>query len=244
MDLAEKRHAIRHLLYERDPAAAMAAYFAFHHPDAKTSITISPENAARADGFVTLSRTGMDLFRPFLTMRLPLNDLDQSAELLHRALQPGMAAIINAPANHGPLLQALFDIQTEEPLQLLVFDQGRYEPVINVLVTQADSPNGLPRFVVRSETTANDIVASAHLNWLSPTFAEIAVNTSPRYRQRGWGRSVVAAMVEYLLQNGRAPLFVTSEYNEASIQLAGSIGFIDSGVRTTMIQAVLRPSPA
>ena len=96
-ELKARRQAIRHLLREGEAADAMAAYYAYHHPDEKTTLVLSPEGVeakptARADGYITLSRTGMDLFRPLVTMRLP-TDRDPAAtqvaaDLISRALAP------------------------------------------------------------------------------------------------------------------------------------------------------------
>jgi RimJ/RimL family protein N-acetyltransferase len=244
MSLADKRHAIRHLLDERSPADAMAVYFAFYHPDDKTQLYTFPPDSKQADGYVALSRTGIDLFRPLVTLRLPIDDVDAGADLIHQALTPGAAVILNTPERHLPLIQALFDIQSQEHLRLFTLDPRRFEPVINVLVTQESSPNNLPRYVVRpAQTGRTEVAASAALNWYSPYFAEISVHTNPAYRRRGWGRSVVAAMVQYLLDNGRIPLYAAAEQNAASVELARRVGFVDSGVRESMIQATLKPPP-
>lgn len=244
MTLAAKRRAIRHLLDERDPADAMAAYFALYAPDHKTRLITYPAETERAIGYIALSQTGMDLFRPFVTLRLPEDDLMVGVELIYDALMPGAAVILNAPDRYAPLMYALFDVHVEENLKLFRLDPARFEPIINVLVTQTTSHNGLPQFIVRQLTRDGDeIAASAGLNWLSPTYGEISVNTSPRYRRQGRGRSVVAAMVAYLLDNGRQPLYVVAENNEASIRLAESVGFVDSGRRDIMIQGMLKPRP-
>jgi ribosomal protein S18 acetylase RimI-like enzyme len=244
--LANERRAIRLLLDEREPADAMAVNYAYHHPESRTQIVTYPTDAGpgKATGYLALSRTGIDLFRPFVTLRLPHEDLDAGVSLVHAALQPGAAVILGAPAHYTPLLQALFEVQSEEQLRLLVLDRSRFEPIINVLVTRAESHNELPRFVVR-RTVGNvaEVVASAMLNWRSPHFAEIAADTDPRYRRRGWGRSVVAAMVQSLIGHGRTPLYLAAENNEASIQLAQSVGFVDRGVRKIMIQGILKPHP-
>jgi hypothetical protein len=90
-DLAGQRRAIRGLLDERSPQEAMAVYYAFVHEEAKTQVITWPlerMGGNTAVGFITLSRTGLDLFRPFLTMRLPLPDLEASAQLLQHALPP------------------------------------------------------------------------------------------------------------------------------------------------------------
>ena len=67
--LAAQRRAIRRLLREHDPADAMAAYYAFHHPDDRPTLVLAPEGVeagsiGQADGYVALSRTGIDLFLP------------------------------------------------------------------------------------------------------------------------------------------------------------------------------------
>lgn len=240
MTLNRNRRAIRHLLDERKSADAMAVYFAFYHPDNKTQIIPYPPQAERAEGYVTLSRTGMDLFRPLLTARLP-RDERATAALLAQAVPEGTPVILNAPQEDMPLLQAFFQLQTAETLLTYELNPERFEPEINVLVMQSDGANGLPRFVIR-QSGGEGIAAAAGLNWLSPYFGEISVNTAPRYRRRGWGRSVVAAMANYLLENGRIPLYAVTENNEPSMQLAENVGFTYRGVRQVMAQAV-RISP-
>jgi RimJ/RimL family protein N-acetyltransferase len=242
MALTQQRRAIAHLLDETNPADGMATYFAFHHADNRTILRPFPYTAIRAQGYVALSRTGMDLFRPFVTLRLPIHDMQTSADIIYEAIDPGTAVILNSPARYAPLLHALFDIQTEEHLKLFVLRPSNFQPVLNVLVTQDKSANSLPRFSIRDR--ANETIgASTTLNWQTPDFAEIGVNTHPDYRRRGWGRSVVSAMANYLLENGRIPLYVVAQNNQASAQLAERVGFIDSGVREIMIQATLRPRP-
>lgn len=246
MTLADKRRAIRPLLDERSPADAMAVHYAFHYPEHKTEIVTYPADApaGKARGYIAASRTGIDLFRQLITLRLPKEDMDEGVALLHAAIQPGTAVIIGAPERYLPLLRALFDIQAEERLRIYTLDRARFEPIVNVLVTQADSHNDLPRFVVRrGEEGKEAVVAAAGLNWQTPRFAEISVNSDPRFRRRGWGRSVLAAMVQHLLASGRSPLYAVAEENEPSIQLAESVGFTDSGTRELMIQGQLRPRP-
>lgn len=243
-ELATLRRAIRPLLDERAPADGMAAYYAFHHDDARTALTIWPPDAARATGYIAVSRTGMDLFRPLVTMRLPA-DHDEAAALMYRALPEGAAVLLNAPEEYAPLLAAFFEVQTERRLELLVLRPEHFTPIVNVLVTRADSPNRWPRYIIRRTDAdgRHEVAASATLNWQSPIFAELAVRTSSSHRRRGWGRSVVAALVQHLLGEGRTPLYVVADDNEASRRLAESVGFRDSGVRERLIEGVLRPRP-
>jgi ribosomal protein S18 acetylase RimI-like enzyme len=157
-------------------------------------------------------------------------------------LVPGTAVILLAPAAYLPLLQALFEIHTEEQLDVLVLDRARFEPIINVLVSSSTGPNGLPRFVIRS-SREQEVVASSGINWQTPHFAEISVNTTPSQQRQGWGKSVAAAMVHYLLENGRTPLYTVTPQNTASQQLARSIGFVSSGTSEVMLQGILKPRP-
>jgi GNAT superfamily N-acetyltransferase len=241
MTLAKNRRAIRHLLDEQNPKDAMATYFAFYHPDDKTQIAIYPVDSDQAEGYIAFSRTGMDLFRPLVTLRLPANDVRKGAALIEQVVPPGAAVILNSRARDFPLVQALFDIHTETFLQTYVLEQSRFKPIINVLVVRETSANGLPRFLIsQTENGRRVVAAAAGLNWLSPQFGEISVTTSPHYRRRGWGRSVVAAMVNYLLENGRIPLYVVSDQNEPSIELAERVGFAYRGIQQVMVQAVRR----
>lgn len=246
-DLSEQRRAIRRLLRPNEPGDAMATYYALYHPDEKTRLVIHPADGSAATGYVALSRTGIDLFRPLVTMRLPLGrDADGAAEsvaLLRAALAPEHPVILSAPSDHAPLIRALFDVQTEERLHLYALDPLRFEPVINVLVVQSTGPGDLPRFTMHSgQGGAAEVVASAAVNWMSPQFAEIAVSTQPSFRRRGWGRSVTASLCHYLLDSGRTPLYVVSADNAPSIQLAEGLGFVDTGAREVMFQAALKPA--
>ena len=239
MDLNQRRRAIQHLLSD-DPADAAASYYAFHHPDGKSSVLPYPAESERAEGFVTFSRTGLDLFRPLVTMRLPITDLETSAEVIYQTMQPGTAVILHTPAEYLPLLQALFDVQTIEQFHLYTLNRHLFEPIINVLVTQSTGPNGLPRFVVRSQQD-NRVIASAGINWQSPRYASLSINTDTSHRRQGLGISVLSAIVQYVADNGRSPLYEVSTNNPASQHLAAHIGFRYSGADKVLIQAVLKP---
>jgi ribosomal protein S18 acetylase RimI-like enzyme len=242
--LNEKRRAIRHLLNEHDPADAISIYYAFHHEDNKTSLILDREETNRANGFICFSRTGIDLFRSLVTMRLPA-DLEEASDLIYKAMPEGADIFISAPATYLPLLSALFTIQKEEHLLIYKLDPGRFEPIINVLVTREDTADGRIGFIIR-ESTANQsrsesqVVASSWLNWQSHQFAEISVRTQASYRRQGLGQSVVAAAAQHVLNSGRIPLYVVAEHNQASIHLAESLGFINTGAKEVILEATLR----
>lgn len=241
--LTQSRNAIRHLLNQHDPADAMATYYAFHHADGKTHLVTSPAEGDRAQGYVAVSRTGYDLFRPFLTMRLPLADFGLCRELMATALPAETAVIAQIPASHFPLMQALFHIESAQEMALYQLPtrelaDGRFQPEISLMVTRTLHANGLPGFNIRNQ--AGDPVAAAAMNWQSPYFAELSINTKPGYRRQGWGRSVLAAMVEHVLENGRLPLYVAAEDNDASIALARKVGFVRNGATVVFFQGALR----
>jgi GNAT superfamily N-acetyltransferase len=241
--MKERRHLIGHLLDERQPADALAAYYAFYHAAERTRLVVTPTGVERAEGYIALSRTGMDLFRPLLTLRLP-PDLEQATALIYEALRPETAVILSTPQPYLPLIRACFTIHSEEQLQLMPLDPSRFEPVINVLVTQEAGIGDRPRFVIRNRTQDNEVAAAATVNWQTPYLAEVSVNTQAGYRRQGYGRSVLAALVHHLLAEGIRPLYVVRTDNATSIQLARALGFVDSGQREWLLHATLNPPPA
>lgn len=243
--LAALRRKIRPLLDERDPADGMAVYYTFYHAEERTNLFTYPREAQRARGYVSVSRTGIDLFRPLLTLRLPEDDPQGASDLIYDALQPGASVFIHCPLSYRSLLGAFFDVQSEQHLYLYRLDPERFEPVVNVLVMRSTTPDGRRRYVIRptGPQSEGELGASATLNWQTPDFAEVTVYTNPQHRQRGWGRSVVAALVQDLLESGQTPLYEVSQENEASIKLAQSLGFVYTGSDKLLLEATLRAQP-
>ncbi len=243
MSWADPRSAIRHLLDEQNLADGLETYLAFYHDEQRTVLRPYPPDAAYPAGYVCLSRTGTDLFRPFVTLRLPLYNPELSAAIIYEAIDVGTAVILHCPAAYRPIIHALFQVQTEETLHLFQLKPEHYRPRVNVLVTQDVSPtNGLPRFIIRHRQN-REIAAAASLNWQTKYFGEIAVYTHPDYRRRGWGRSVVSALANWLLENGRTPLYAASPTNVPSRQLAERAGFTSTGIQKILLQGILRPRP-
>lgn len=240
MFLDDSRNAIRHLLDPNDPADARAFYYAFDHSDLKTTIITHYPEAHRAIGYVCLSITGMDLFRPLITMRLPHQQLQVSTELIYNAIPEGSSVIMSVPSHYMPLIRALFEIHSEEEYSFLTIQQKNLRPIMNVLVSTDIGPNNLPRAIIRRQ---DEVVASASLNWQSRYFAELNVQTQPQHRRQGWGRSVITATTLYVFENSRIPLYAVATENRASRELAQSIGFINTGHREILVEATLKPSP-
>ena len=240
------RHAIRHLLDERHPAHAMAAYYALNHPSERTTLMLWPSPPAPASGYLCLAMTGLDLFRPLITGHLPAA-ADEAAHLFHHCLPPGTSLLITAPSQDRPLLAALFDLEQESTLRLYDYRQLRTEPAINVLISQEEMPQGWPRYVIRqpdSQTGQNRVVASAQINWQGRYYAEISVQTAAGYQRRGFARSVVQALIADIQSSGRTPLYRVATANEASQALAQSVGFRPTSFEFVMLAGTLRDKPA
>ena len=240
MPLADRRRAIRHLLDPQKSADARASHYAFDHADNRTTLITYPTHTARATGYVCLSRTGLDLFRPLMTMRLPEGDMMGGIELIYSALPVGASVLMSVGIRDLPIIRAVFQIEREQMTSVMALDRGRFEPIANVLTTSEKGPNGTPRVVIRHN---GDTMASANVNWRSARFAEINVTTTPSQRRKGWGRSVVAGLSEQLLQQGIRPIYVVSAENQASISLAQSVGFVDTGARFAFLEATLQRRP-
>ncbi len=242
MNLPEKRNSIRPLLDERAAKDAIDAYYAFHHPDRKTQLITYPADISPAEGYICLSRTGLDLFRPLMTCRLP-GVHERAAELIYQSLPPGAGLFISAPEAYRDLLLAFFDVEREQRLLLYQLNPGDFKPEINVLVMEEMTPDALPRYIIRATNSEfpAEAAAWAGLNWQSPYFAEIAVGTRPQYRQRGWGRSVVAALSQHVMRERRTPLYLVAEENHPSISLAIGLGYHYTGAGRLLWEATLRP---
>ncbi len=171
----QKRRAIQHLLNPRSPADALASYYAVYHPEDRTSLVIQRNAQNRVVGLLTLSRTGMDLFRPLLTMRLAADEpIETAAELLTSSLPPEVAVIVAVPLALRPAIEAFFTVSGETTTTIYGLQRASFQPIINVLVTRAPTPAGDPRFVIRGQSfdrgasPVGPTLAAAGVNWRSP----------------------------------------------------------------------------
>ncbi len=230
-----ERTRVGRLLDEREPRDALAGYYALNHPSSRTRIwaALSPQGALVA--FLVRAQTGHDLFRPLITGRAP--DFPTLAELARTALAPGQPVYFSLPLVDASWARALVDSATQTILRLHILRPESFSPVINVLVTRNPSPDGLPRYEIRQ---GERVLAAAGLNWRSPSFAEVFVYTDEAVRERGHGRSVVTALCQELLHAGCTPLYAADQASPASLRLAASVGFTDSGQREFVCSGSLR----
>jgi len=232
--LSEQRRAIKYMLDERAPADAFAAYYALHHDPARTVLFLHHSPTQQLDGFLVRAQTGLDLFRPVVSLRA--HNEPAARELFRAGLTPQRPYYLVAPVRLASVIHHALNMSDVETLCTYRLDPARFTPDINVLVVANPAPDGTPRYEISRDGVAQ---AVAGINWQSPHFAEVYVHTQPAARGRGWGKSVVAALVNDLLQRGRLPVYVVNEQNTASVSLAASIGFVDTGARELAGQAVL-----
>jgi GNAT superfamily N-acetyltransferase len=225
--LNDKRRAIRPLLSPTDPGDALTSYYALWHDPRRTQLVLHHDARGRADGFVAVCQTGADLFRPLVTFRAPGEST--SGELLREALMPNRPYQIVVPVTLASHVREQMEVAQPTLNRIYLLDPGRFQPVINVLVQRIDSPEGNPRFQIESQ---GQVAALSGVNWRSPSFAEVFVYVHPMGRGRGWGKSVVSACTNALLEERVRPLYMVEETNEASIAIAEGLGYVDTGRRT------------
>jgi hypothetical protein len=228
MDLAAKRSRLERegFLFLAEPKDALAAYYALYHDPGRTGLWLHENANDRIDGLVAVCQTGFNLFQPTVVLRARDNEV--AVALLRKALQPGRPVYVVTKPTLDLAVQAVVQLERQEYNRVYNFDPSRHRPEINVLVRSARTPDGSPRFVIRSR---DQTASEAGINWRSPHFAEMFVHTQPWAEGRGWGKAVVAACANTLVQAGVQPLYMVTEGNQASISLAESVGFVDTGAR-------------
>jgi GNAT superfamily N-acetyltransferase len=232
--IADQRSLIQPLLDERAPADAFTAYYALHHDPRRSVIFLHHDRENRVDGFLARAQTGLDLFRPVVVLRAAF---DQAAiDLFRSGLSPNRPYYMVAPIALADAVNRSLQVSDAEVLCIYRLDPGIFVPHINVLVVSNPTPEGAPRYEIASQGT---VQAMAGVNWRSPRFAEVYVYTEPAARGRGWGKAVVSALVADLLKNNLIPLYVVNQQNAPSINLATSVGFVDTHAREYAGQAVL-----
>jgi hypothetical protein len=226
LDLAAQRARLERegFLSLAEPRDALAAYYALYHDPGRTRLWLYADVNDRISGFVAICQTGFDLFRPTVVLRS--RDDASAVALLHEALYAGRPYYIVTTPTLSSVVRGMMHLEREEHNRVYLFEPRRYRPEINVLVQPAGAPGSAPRYVIRSQ---GQIASEAGVNWRSPRFAEIFVRTEPWATGRGWGKAVVAACASTLVQAGVQPLYMVPEENEASIRLAESVGFVNTG---------------
>ena len=225
-ELNEKRRAIRHLLSPNDPADALTSYYALWHDPRRTQLTLHYDADGQVNGFLALSQTGADLFRPLVTLRAP--DRSGVGSLAHAALSTNRPYLIAVPLTLASAVRQHFEITHATMNRVYRPDPTRFQPIVTVRVQRVTGADGAPRFQIESQ---GQVMAMSGTNWRSPTFAEVFVYVHPRGRGRGWGKSVVSSCTAALQEERLRPLYMVEKGNEASIRIAEGLGYVDTGAR-------------
>ncbi|HSJ52260.1 MAG TPA: GNAT family N-acetyltransferase [Anaerolineae bacterium] len=233
-ELNEKRRLIRPLLSSGDPADALASYYTLWHDPRRTRLTLHRDAGGKVDGFLVVAQTGADLFRPLVTLRAPGPEV--VGTLVGEALAPHRPYQVIVPVRLASAVRDHLHVEKSALTRLYLLDPSRFQPIINVLVQRVASAEGAPRFQIESQ---GQVMAMAGINWRSPAFAEIFVYVHPSGRGRGWGRSVVSACTNALLEERVRPLYAVDEDNEASQRIAEALGYADTGLRDMVAEGQL-----
>jgi len=237
LSIHEQRQLVRHLLDDSSASDAPTAYYALFYDPARSQLFTNLDKAGRVTGFVGRFQTGIDLFRPLVT--LCCRSAETAADLLEQALSPGRPYILFANINQLPLVGGSLHIENQRLLHIFQLDVTRFRPEINVLVRTKKTADGLPRCEIES----NGQRAVAGVNWQSPAFAEIYVYTDAAVRQRGWGQSVASAVTQAVLDEGRIPIYLVENDNEASQNLAEKLGYTNTGAKQVFADVVYQGHP-
>lgn len=237
MSIHDQRKRVRELLDDASPTDASTAYYALFHDPARSALFTEVDEAGHPVGFVGRFQTGIDLFRPLVTLHC--ENADCAARLLHLALQPDRPYILFAKLNQFPLVGGSLRIDSYRLLNIYRLDLRHFQPVMNVLVRQTTSHDGTPRAVIES----GDQQAVAGVNWQSPAFAEVFVHTDAPARRLGWGVSVASAVSRAVVDGGRIPIYLVDGENEASRSLAAQLGYVDTGARQVYADVVYLGHP-
>ncbi len=231
------RLKIRPLLHLSVPADALFAYYAFYHDSRRTSLYVHDRPDGRADGFVAVCQTGQRLFTPTVALRTP--NASVALDLLREALLPGRLYYLITTPDLRDVVTEVLTIEQPEVNHLYRLELHRLHTALNVLVTTEQGGGRYPRFVIRSQ---GQVASEAGVNWMSPHYAELFVQTKPWARGRGWGRAVLAACSVWVVRSARHPLCVVNAHNEAGLALARSVGYVDTGVREFAGEGICRLS--
>lgn len=225
MSIHAQRTLVRQLLDDSSAAEAPTAYYALFHDPTRSTLFTQTDDKGRIIGFAGLFQTGIDLFRPLVVLHC--QSAGSAADLLDQALTPGRPYLFFANASQLALVGEKLRVDNSRLLHIYRLDVRRFQPMVNVLARRKASHDGSPRCVIESGGQQ----AVAGVNWQSPGFAEIFVQTDPEVRQRGWGLSVVSGVTQAILESGRTPLYLVEADNAASRTLAEKLGYVDTGVQ-------------
>ena len=103
--------------------------------------------------------------------------------------------------------------------------KGRIVPDFSWRNSEEFLKNGFGYYLTRDD----EVLACAFSSAVSSEYVDIGVETGEKYRGKGYGKIVSAAMVEETLRQGKEPEWSCDVLNEGSMRLACSVGFRVTG---------------
>ena len=99
----------------------------------------------------------------------------------------------------------------------------------------ADPAHLLHKTAAAGAIVNNQLVAIAQNSALTEGFGDIGVFTLPAWRGRGLAAAAAALVADWLLGNGRIPVWSCGAHNQASLRVAEKLGFVENGRRVYLI---------
>ncbi|MCP4416601.1 MAG: GNAT family N-acetyltransferase, partial [Chloroflexi bacterium] len=95
----------------------------------------------------------------------------------------------------------------------------------------SDPAHLLQKTAVAAAIINNQIVAIAQNYALTEKYGDIGVFTLPSWRGHGFASAAAALVAQWLQGNDRIPVWSCGEHNQASLQVAKKLGFVENGRR-------------
>src|SRR5512143_1993321 len=131
--LAYLRDNARELLNEFDVADALACYYTLYHDPKRTELFMHRDNEGKVDAYAVRCRTGFDLFRPIVTLRLRGGET-ALPDLLEESLLPNRPYLIVVPPAYVERLKKHVTLSDANLNWIYRLDPSRFNPQLNVLV--------------------------------------------------------------------------------------------------------------
>ncbi|NIM92299.1 MAG: hypothetical protein GTO18_01105 [Anaerolineales bacterium] len=232
---ASDRGILSPLLNERAASDALAAYYALYHPSDKVKLFASYSGSDQIRGFLVVALTGMDLFRPLAVPFVASEDVLH--DLMKAALSPSRPVVVLLPLEQRDWGEAILDFTEIGISELFRLEPQNFEPILNVLVVEVDTPGGLPRYEIRSKTGA---FAASGVNWVGDRFAEVYVEANTEGQSRSFATSVLSAIIQRMLGENVVPLFRQEDLAAVNTANLEELGFRPTGTRLMTAGAILK----
>lgn len=227
----EQRQILARLVDTRSVTDAMPAYYALEHPCERTQLYgyyATPDNLS---GFLVVAQTGYDLFRPIAVPFVAT--AEAMCSLFAETFKVNRAYLVYLPIDQQDFLKQTYPHRPLQVSNLLRLDSRAFMPIKNVMIIRTETASGLPRFEIRSSVQG---FAAAGINWMSNTAAEMYVEADEAGRRRGFTKSALSALIEYLLGENRSVLFRVADDDYDAFEDAFDLGFKPTGVRTLLTE--------